>query len=72
MSHTIIKRSNSVAKNKVEIVGVNTSKLKNLNKDQILILLKKYHEGDQSAFNELINGNLKLVLSFVQKYNNRK
>ena len=72
MSHTIIKRSNSVAKNKVEIVGVNTSKLKNLNKDQILILLKKYHEGDQSAFNELINGNLKLVLSIVQKYNNRK
>lgn len=61
-----------MSKNKVEIVGVNTAKLKKLNKDEILEYIKEYHQGNKSNFNKLVEGNLKLVLSVVQKYNNRK
>lgn len=61
-----------MSKNKVEIVGVDTSKLKNLNKDEIIKYLKEYHLGKKEYFNLLVEGNLKLVLSVVKKYNNRK
>lgn len=60
-----------MSKNKVEIVGIDTSKLKNLDKDEIIDLLKKYHSGNQSVFKNLVEGNLKLVLSVVKKFNNR-
>jgi len=60
-----------VSKNKVEIVGVDTSKLVNLDKKEIIDLLNQYHNGDKSVFNKLVEGNLKLVLSVVKKFNNR-
>ena len=56
---------------KVEICGVNTSKLKVLSGDETNELLKKYRAGDVSARDELISGNLRLVLSVIQKFSNR-
>lgn len=57
--------------NKVQICGVDTSKLKVLKEDKKTELLKKVRDGDNSAREELINGNLKLVLSVVQRFTNR-
>ena len=56
---------------KVEICGVNTSKLKVLSGEETNELLKKYRAGDLSARDELISGNLRLVLSVIQKFSNR-
>ena len=56
---------------RVEICGVNTSKLKNLTADEKNILLKKAHEGDSTAREELVTGNLRLVLSIVQRFASR-
>ena len=58
--------------NKVELCGVNTSKLKVLSDDEKKDLLKKAKAGDSEARQELINGNLRLVLSIIQRFNNRK
>ena len=60
-----------MARHKVEINGVNTANLKVLTNDEMIILFNKYKEGDKIAKEELINGNLKLVLSILRKYNNR-
>jgi len=57
--------------NKVEISGVNTSKLKTLTSDEKHELLKKASNGDKIARQELIDGNLRLVLSIVQRFSNR-
>ncbi len=57
--------------NKVEISGVNTSKLKLLTEDEKTDLLKKARSGDKKARDELIEGNLRLVLSVIQKFMNR-
>lgn len=57
--------------NKVVICGVDTSKLKVLREDKKIELLKKSREGDTHAREELINGNLKLVLSVIQRFTNR-
>ena len=57
--------------NKVEICGVDTSKLKVLSEDEKLELLKKSRSGDKKAREELINGNLRLVLSVIQRFTNR-
>ena len=57
--------------NKVEICGVNTSKLPVLKESEKTELLKKCRNGDVSAREILINGNLRLVLSVVQKFSNR-
>ncbi len=56
---------------KVEISGVNTSKLKVLKEAEKTELLKKIKEGDMKAREELINGNLRLVLSVIQRFNGR-
>ncbi len=56
---------------KVEISNVDTSNLKVLNHEEMVNLFKKYQNGDACAKEELINGNLKLVLSILKKYNNR-
>lgn len=56
---------------KVEICGVNTAKLKNLSAEKKEELLKKCREGDENARNELIDGNLRLVLSVVQRFAGR-
>lgn len=57
--------------NKVEICGINTSKLKVLKEKEKTELLRRVRQGDQAAREELINGNLRLVLSVVQKFTNR-
>ena len=56
---------------KVEICGVNTSKLKVLRNEETMELLRRTKEGDQKAREELINGNLRLVLSVIQKFTGR-
>lgn len=60
-----------MAKYKVEIVGVNTSEIKVLSNKQTLDLLNKYHNGDIAKKDELILGNLKLVLSVVKNFASR-
>ena len=57
--------------NKVELTGVNTSKLTVLKEAEKVELLKKVKQGDEKAREKLINGNLRLVLSVVQKFVNR-
>ncbi|MBR6742487.1 MAG: RNA polymerase sporulation sigma factor SigG [Clostridia bacterium] len=57
---------------KVEICGVDTSKLKNLTDKEKTELLKRTKEGDAAAREELISGNLRLVLSIIQRFANRK
>ncbi len=56
---------------KVEICGVNTAKLKVLKNEETMALLRRSKEGDQQAREELINGNLRLVLSVIQRFTNR-
>ena len=58
-------------RNKVEICGVDTSKLPVLKNDEMRKLLKQMQEGDLSAREKLVNGNLRLVLSVIQRFNNR-
>ncbi len=58
--------------NKVEICGVNTAKLKVLSDEEKRTLLKKTKDGDEHARQELIYGNLRLVLSIIQRFTNRK
>jgi RNA polymerase sporulation-specific sigma factor len=60
-----------MAINKVEICGVNTSKLPILTNEQKEILFKLIQNGDYSAREEYIRGNLRLVLSVIQRFNNR-
>ena len=57
--------------NKVEICGVDTSKLPVLTNEQMRKLFERMHAGDKSAREEFIQGNLRLVLSVVQRFNNR-
>lgn len=59
-------------KYKVEITGVDTNTLKVLKAAEMKDLFEKYQSGDLDAKEKLINGNLKLVLSIIQKYNNGK
>jgi RNA polymerase sporulation-specific sigma factor len=57
--------------NKVEICGVNTSKLPVLTNKEKDELFKRIKKGDKSAREEFIRGNLRLVLSVIQRFNNR-
>ena len=56
---------------KVEISGVNTSELPVLTNKEMRKLFKKMHNGDRKARNKIVGGNLKLVLSVLQRFNNR-
>lgn len=56
---------------KVEICGVNTAKLKVLKSEESMELLRRVREGDMEAREELISGNLRLVLSVIQKFAGR-
>ena len=56
---------------KVEICGVNTSKLKVLKNEETRALLIRAKSGDTTAREELIAGNLRLVLSVIQKFSGR-
>lgn len=60
-----------MARHKVEICGVNTANIRVLSNEEMIELFKKYQSGDEKAKDELVNGNLKLVLSILRKYNNR-
>ena len=60
-----------MARHKVEICGVNTANIEVLTSDEMLDLFNKYKSGNTNAKEKLINGNLKLVLSILKKYNNR-
>lgn len=57
--------------NKVEICGVNTSKLPVLTNAQMRELFTRMQSGDGSSRDQLITGNLRLVLSVIQRFNNR-
>ena len=57
--------------NKVEICGVNTANLKVLTENEKMQLLKRMHAGDRKAREELVNGNLRLVLSVIQRFTQR-
>ena len=56
---------------KVEICGVNTAKLPSLSAQETDELLRRVKEGDQSARERLVEGNLRLVLSVIQRFSNR-
>ncbi len=58
--------------NKVEICGVNTAKLKTLSGDEKRELLIRIKKGDKLAREELVSGNLRLVLSIIQRFTGRK
>ena len=60
-----------MASHKVEINGVNTANIKVLDNEEMIKLFSRYQQGDVKAKELLINGNLKLVLSILKKYNNR-
>lgn len=57
--------------NKVEICGINTSKLKTLTEEEKEALLQRTANGDKAAREELIDGNLRLVLSVIQRFAGR-
>ena len=63
---------NEMYYNKVEICGVNTSNLKVLTDDEKCELMKRAKAGDSEARQDLIYGNLRLVLSIIQRFTNRK
>ena len=56
---------------KVEICGVNTSRLKVLSQSEMNVLLQKAKNGDEAARQALIEGNLRLVLSVIQRFDKR-
>lgn len=56
---------------KVEICGINTNDLKTLKESEKIELLKKIRAGDKSARDKLIEGNLRLVLSVIQRFTGR-
>ena len=58
--------------NKVEICGVNTARLKTLTGDEKRELLLRSKAGDEEARRQLIDGNLRLVLSIIQRFTNRR
>lgn len=57
--------------NKVEICGVNTSKLPTLSREEKDKLFERINSGDKAAREEFIRGNLRLVLSVIQRFSNR-
>ena len=56
---------------KVEICGVNTSKLQTLSNAEMMRLIERSQQGDMDARSRLVEGNLKLVLSVVQRFLSR-
>ena len=58
-----------MARHKVEISGVNTANIKVLTQKEMESLFKRFKNGDKKAREELVNGNLKLVLSILKKFN---
>lgn len=57
--------------NKVEISGVNTAKLPLLSPEEKMNLMQRIKQGDETARQEFINGNLRLVLSIIKRFNGK-
>ena len=57
---------------KVEITGINTSNIQVLKNDEMNQLFQAYQAGDLTAKETLVNGNLKLVLSILKRFNTTK
>ena len=53
---------------KVEICGVNTSRLKVLKNEEMMELMARYRAGDKEALGQMVEGNLRLVLSVIQRF----
>ena len=60
-----------MARHKVEISGVNTANIKTLSFEEMETLFKRMKEGDLYAREELVNGNLKLVLALLKDFNKK-
>ena len=60
-----------MAKNKVEIAGINTSSLRSLAHEEMVLLFKSLKKGDNESKRLLVEGNLKLVLSILKRYQNK-
>ena len=60
-----------MTRNKVEICGVDTSKLPVLKNEEMRKLFRQMQSGEITAREKLVNGNLRLVLSVIQRFNNR-
>jgi len=60
-----------MSKFKVDITGIDTNSLKVLSNDEMLELFDKMKKGDEHAKEEIVNGNLKLVLSIISKFRNK-
>ena len=60
-----------MAKNKVEITGLNTNNIIVLKNSEMIDLFKKYQSGDKNAKELLVNGNLKLVLKILKSFQNK-
>ena len=60
-----------MAYGKVDICGVDTSKLPVLTAERMRELFPRVHAGDRAARDEFVQGNLRLVLSVLQRFSNR-
>ena len=58
-------------KHRVEITGINTAELKTIPNEEMMELIKLSKEGDDEARDNLVYGNLKLILSVIKKFSNR-
>jgi len=58
-------------RNRVEITGVNTSELKTISNERMMELIVQSQNGDEAARDELVYGNLKLILSVIKKFSHR-
>ena len=65
---TITVEGRADMRGKVEICGINTAKLPVLKNDEMTALLRRTKEGDRAAREQLICGNLRLVLSVIQRF----
>ena len=66
-----MKGAFTLAKHKVDITGISTNNIKVLTQEEMNELFIRYQSGDQKAKEELINGNLKLVLSIIRRFANK-
>ena len=60
-----------MAKHKVEITGINTNDIKVLTSEEMENLFQELKQGSQKAREDLVNGNLKLVLSILKRFNKK-
>ena len=60
-----------MSKNKVEINGINSCNLSTLSQEEMKNLFISMHDGNKTSRDKLVEGNLRLVLSILRKYQNR-